>query len=111
MGMNGREDIWSYKRGFVKASGLKERVCRSEALSVEMLKRFPGAMEARRQQRLRQQSFEALYQERLGKGLAGELRRNPFDNGVYCQGRGCTKATCETFGQDDGHAVQNTTHL
>jgi hypothetical protein len=68
MRMNGREVVWSCKRGFVKASGLKERVCRSEALSVETLRRFRGAMEERRQQKQRQQSFEALYQERLGKG-------------------------------------------
>jgi hypothetical protein len=111
MRMNGREVVWSCKRGFVKASGLKERVCRSEVLSVVTLRDF----EVRWKRNVNKGSDNNPSRPCIKKGwekdLAGELRRSPLDNGVHCQRRGSTRATCETFGQDDGHAVQNTTHL
>jgi len=68
-------------------------------------------MEERRQQGYDNNLSRPCIKKGWGKDLAGELRRHPLDNSVHCQRRGCNKATSEIFGQDDGDAVQDTTHL
>jgi hypothetical protein len=101
-----------------RAGTEREGVCCSEGLSVEMLKRFRSAMEERRQQSCDNNTSRPCIDKSWKKGLSaggpwprGSETKAPFDNGVYCQRRGCTKTTCEIFGQDDGDAVQDGTHL